>query len=374
MSLKLTKDTFIERYLREGIACCTRHRKYLLQFGIKENRCEKCGISEWNGKPLMCQLHHLNGNRNDNRLANLQMLCPNCHSQTENFQNKNTFIYAPKDKVCKNCGKHFKAKNDDQCYCSSKCRYEYELKHPKKKELPYTKEYMEELCQTYSSLTQMGIAINKSKEAVKRYLILYGLFDKYMLERDFNNKPVLQYNLNGELIKEWPSIRDASESLKLCHIPSVCKGIRKSSGGFLWRYKDSENTEASYDYNYNRKSVLQYDKEGNFIQEFNSVTDAVKALKVSRGNIDSCLRGKTSYANGFVWKYKDGEIPLHIEIPKYHNTEAKAILQCDLDGNVIKEYPSLYSIRKATGISLTALKNCLKGVTSSSHGYYWRYK
>ena len=53
--------------------------------GLKENRCERCGITEWRGSPLAMALHHSNGDGLDNRLENLQLLCPNCHSQTENF-------------------------------------------------------------------------------------------------------------------------------------------------------------------------------------------------------------------------------------------------------------------------------------------------
>lgn len=55
---------------------------------IKENKCDICGISEWLGKPLVCELHHINGDNTDNRLENLQILCPNCHSQTNNFRHK----------------------------------------------------------------------------------------------------------------------------------------------------------------------------------------------------------------------------------------------------------------------------------------------
>lgn len=48
--------------------------------------CASCGIGEeWNGKPLTLQLEHKNGVWNDNRLENLELLCPNCHSQTDTF-------------------------------------------------------------------------------------------------------------------------------------------------------------------------------------------------------------------------------------------------------------------------------------------------
>jgi hypothetical protein len=57
----------------------------VLRAGLKQNRCENCGIEEWRGRPLSLALHHVNGDGRDNRLENLQLLCPNCHSQTDNF-------------------------------------------------------------------------------------------------------------------------------------------------------------------------------------------------------------------------------------------------------------------------------------------------
>lgn len=66
----------------------------LIRTGHKENKCECCGINEWNGKPITLQLHHINGNSRDNRFENLMILCPNCHSQTDNYGSKNAALHA----------------------------------------------------------------------------------------------------------------------------------------------------------------------------------------------------------------------------------------------------------------------------------------
>ncbi len=61
----------------------------LLGDGILDHRCAECGITAWNNKPLSMHLHHVNGIKNDNRLENLQLLCPNCHSQTDSYSGRN---------------------------------------------------------------------------------------------------------------------------------------------------------------------------------------------------------------------------------------------------------------------------------------------
>lgn len=67
----------------------TSLKKRLVDEGVKEYHCEMCGITDWNNKPLSLQLDHINGINNDNRLENLRLLCPNCHSQTPTFAGKN---------------------------------------------------------------------------------------------------------------------------------------------------------------------------------------------------------------------------------------------------------------------------------------------
>lgn len=80
----------LEHLLKSGVHRGRYHVKArLIREGLKTNRCEGCGLVDWQGQPITLALHHINGVRNDNRLENLQLLCPNCHSQTDTFAGRN---------------------------------------------------------------------------------------------------------------------------------------------------------------------------------------------------------------------------------------------------------------------------------------------
>lgn len=63
--------------------------KHLLKGLIKPCGREECSLSEWRGLPVLLLIHHCNGVAIDQRLINLQLLCPSCHAQTNLFKGKN---------------------------------------------------------------------------------------------------------------------------------------------------------------------------------------------------------------------------------------------------------------------------------------------
>jgi hypothetical protein len=64
-------------------------KKRLLKEKILEEKCNECGIKEWNNKSISLQLDHIDGNNHNHVLNNLRLLCPNCHSQTDTWCGKN---------------------------------------------------------------------------------------------------------------------------------------------------------------------------------------------------------------------------------------------------------------------------------------------
>lgn len=75
----------------------------LIQANLLGNTCSECGISKWMDKPITLQLDHINGDNKDNRIENLRLICPNCHSQTSTFAGRNKKI-KPDKRKCQDCG------------------------------------------------------------------------------------------------------------------------------------------------------------------------------------------------------------------------------------------------------------------------------
>lgn len=64
-------------------------RRKIFREGIKQKKCECCGRFEWMGQQIPLEVHHKDGDKTNNNLDNLQILCPNCHALTPTYRGKN---------------------------------------------------------------------------------------------------------------------------------------------------------------------------------------------------------------------------------------------------------------------------------------------
>lgn len=137
-------------------------KKRLFANGYLQNKCYECGIGpKWNGKQLSLQLDHINGINDDNRLLNLRILCPNCHSQTETFAGKRLKI----DTKCE-CGGCISRVADKCAACDGIQRRVFEV----------TKEELEKLLfEDKMSFVALGKKYGVSDNAIRKRCKILGI-------------------------------------------------------------------------------------------------------------------------------------------------------------------------------------------------------
>lgn len=296
-------------------------------------------------------------------------------------------------------------------------------------------------------------------------------------------KPVLQYDLDGNFIREWISMTEAGKRMNFT--ASIGKEKTAFIHGYQWRHKTKSyplkidkyinekiQSYACYDYKngkllvvytniheavketgvpektiYNsvytnavckfkyvfkqigpkdtpeqeiiisqkpsRKNILQYSRDGVFISEWISISEAAKNNNIGVSVISSVLTGVRPTAKNCIWKYKTSDnYPLQIEaVPEREQLPSvilghkkvaekligkklseetrkkigkskagqpsirrKPILQFDLDGNFIKEWECASMAGKLSGICATQIFKCLKNKLESTKGFIFKYK
>ena len=226
----------------------------LIAQGLKVDKCELCGLD---GKELTLELHHINGNHFDNRIENLQILCPNCHSKTPNHRGKNnkykknftnikdlSELKTKRDAIevtCQYCGKTFfkypsKVKRK---FCSRECYVAYLKVNDNNDDIVtnFKKDYIIDQMNNYNDMTSFSEFLGISRTTLRKILDKYNLLEEFKSKYEFKAKAIIQYDMNMNFIKEWPSIIDAEETLGIKSISKVLNLKRRSAGGFIWRFK-----------------------------------------------------------------------------------------------------------------------------------------
>jgi len=207
-----------------------------------------------------------------------------------------------------------------------------------------------------------------------------------VLNREYAKVPILQYSLNGEFIQEWRSCVDASNFFgKSPHfIKAVLRGKRGSTHGYMWRRKTSNYKLKIKPANLfpNKKEVIQYDLNGNFIKVWDCAREAAKALGLSEHTLSYAAKGKHAYCGNFIWKIKTtDEIslfvnPVNKKIDSWSTGSRfpKIILQYDLNGNFIREWKRASDIKKETTFCISQIYVVCLNRKGTSGGYIWKYK
>jgi len=124
---------------------------------------------------------------------------------------------------------------------------------------------------------------------------------------ELRRKPVSMYSLNGGLIKTFPSVTAAAEAMGVTDscISACANKSTKSCCNKIWRYFECEQLPQNEMPSKHKlcKSIYQYDLQGTYIKEFDSLQEAAQATGVSVTAISNAAKGKTMQSGGFIWRY-----------------------------------------------------------------------
>ena len=196
--ISTTKKSAMHYIENDIIIAAHKLKNKLIEEKIKEYKCEKCKLSKWNNIDIPLELHHIDKNRYNNKLENLQILCSNCHAQEHSNENRNitdnNLSYLDEDikklnsinytkilfdkyvpKKIKNELKSIRIIKKYYCECgkeikktSKQCEECYRINERKVKDRPSREELI--LMVKESSLEAVGRKYNVTGNAVKKWL------------------------------------------------------------------------------------------------------------------------------------------------------------------------------------------------------------
>lgn len=144
-----------------------RLRQRLIKEGLKEYKCECCGLNEWLGEPIPLELDHIDGDHFNNTIENLKILCPNCHAKTTTYRGKNKKnkvekLSTKKIYKCSSCNVQLFGKCKTNL-CSN-CYH----KTQRKVERPSKEQLLQEIENT--SYTEVGRKYGVSDNAIRKWI------------------------------------------------------------------------------------------------------------------------------------------------------------------------------------------------------------
>lgn len=292
----------IEEYLNNKRKISTYDlKRRLIKSGLKEDKCECCGVSEWQGHKLTIQLHHIDGDNENNNLDNLQLLCPNCHSITDNYAGKNT----KKHNIIRKYEDFYSMSDEDKDKILNEKRIKKEKsieerKKIKEKEIEERIKIIKESTIDFSQngwAVRLGKLLNTTPQTAARWLKKYmpGLYDESKHHSHVENidirKIINEYVNTDKTIKKIAEENSSSfdtikKILKDNNILITDKKINKNIKSIIMDNNiQFENMDSAIDYLHN----------------IGKITNA--SIKDIRNSITRVLNNKRKTAYGHTWEY-----------------------------------------------------------------------
>ncbi len=213
--------------------------------------------------------------------------------------------------------------------------------------------------------------------------------EKYQREDNPNAKKVYQLDKQGNLIKIWPCVKDASDKYG-GDISACARGQQNTSAGFIWIFEEDYTEEKvnevsnPIDRRIGENSLVSrviygFNIKTKKIKSWFSLTKASEETGVNLGSISNCATGIKRTAGGYVWffkeEYSDQKIKELLQID-FRRTgknchRSKVVYRLDTDNNILEIFDSATEAQeKYTG----DIYACCRGRTKTAGKEYWCYE
>ena len=221
------------------------------------------------------------------------------------------------------------------------------------------------------------------KQAIE---IEINLIEKYKsYERDFGYNITKGgdghsgFKASKETKDKMSKNREGVKAYAYGNFPSDKTKQKMSKSGKNKVFKNETRDKMSIEKN---KPVFQYDRDGNFINTYNSASEASNVLKINIGNLCACCRNVVKIAGGYHWSYESINNPETIRkilnneiiLPIIKTRNEKPVVQLDLNDNIINEYKSAKDASIATNIPAQEISQSCKNIKKVTRGFKWRFK
>lgn len=236
--------------------------------------------------------------------------------------------------------------------------------------LKYSDEEILEAYAEYHSIVQASKALNMSRDQMSKRL-------QAMQIETSNEIPVCQYDLQGNFIKEYPTMAEAAKETNtpLYHIRE--QGVYNK---FLWLHKNSTQTPQE---RLNQLSCLahdlfdiqQYNESGELVAEFSNASEASKKTGINVSSIKAASSGRQVSAGGFLWVRVYGGITLEETLNKYLlSPSCCKIEEVNINGQVINTFDSCSKAEKFYGYGGNSIKPVCDGKRKATRSKIFRWQ
>ena len=192
---------------------------------------------------------------------------------------------------------------------------------------------------------------------------------------DIQKKTVYRYDrINGQFIDKYESTLEVENILGIANanVSAVCLGKVKTAFGYYFSYIYYENGIPDHiikwiNTNNCFREILQYDLEGNFINKYNSIVEAVNNTSTSKSSISGCLGEKNKIGGNFIWRYYNDtdkpfpyKITVDFDVSKSLKSKKKEIILFDNKNTKIKSFKTAKSLAEFIGVSPGAITYSMK--------------